>query len=99
LKKAILASGHIRAGAPLEKSVLVMSDGTRMEVDMPVGEDGALNLATQFEHDGQTYAMTNLRQRLVGFYAGTNITQIGVGGLTRFDNLVQVDGPTVTNIQ
>lgn len=99
LKKAILASGHMRAGAPLEKSVLVMSDGTRMEVDMPVGEDGALNMDAQFEHGGQTYAMTNLRQRLVGFYAGTNITQIGMGGLTRFDNLVQVDAPAVTNIQ
>lgn len=99
LKKAILASGFMRAGAPLEKSVLVMSDGTRMEVDMPVGEDGELNMDAQFEHGGQTYAMTNLRQRLVGFYAGTNITQIGAGGLTRFDNLVQVDAPSVTNIQ
>ena len=100
VKKAIIASGHKRGGIPLEQTLMVFTDGTRMEVTIPV-VDGCLDTSTVVVlEDG---AVTNNFSEtyvgdLVAIYGGTNITSIGKNTFIDSDNLVEAVFPSVTNI-
>ena len=101
VKKAIIASGHKRGGIPLDQTLMVFTDGTRMEVTIPV-VDGRLDTSTVVVlEDG---AVTNNFSEtyvgdLVAIYGGTNITSLGKNIFVQSEALVEAVFPSVTNIE
>lgn len=99
LRDAIMAEGFARGGASLDKTVMVYSDGTRIETVIPV-VDGCLdtNTVVVLEDGTESNFVQNYKENLVAFYGGTNITSLGQSVLGGCGSLVEIICPSVTNI-